>query len=81
MMSNHWVDPTGKPEQELAEQYRQKAEDIENAGYQTLITNDGLAVTTAHYWVRNSRNLMFAKQSVLSKNINGMMRTMNSYPE
>ena len=29
----HKVDPKGKPEQELAEQYRQKAEDIENAGY------------------------------------------------
>jgi len=32
----HWVDPTGKPERELAAQYRQKAEDIENAGYQRL---------------------------------------------
>jgi hypothetical protein len=30
----HFVDPTGKPEQELAEQYRQKADEIENAGYQ-----------------------------------------------
>jgi len=30
----HWVDPTGKPERELAQQYRQKAEDIENAGFQ-----------------------------------------------
>lgn len=30
----HWVDPTGNPERELAEQYRQKAEDLENAGYQ-----------------------------------------------
>ena len=29
----HEVDPTGKPERELAEQYRQKAEDVENAGY------------------------------------------------
>ena len=29
----HKVDPTGKPERELAEQYRQKAEDVENAGY------------------------------------------------
>jgi hypothetical protein len=32
----HWVDPTGKPECELAEQYRQKAEEIENAGYHRL---------------------------------------------
>jgi hypothetical protein len=30
----HWVDPTGKPEKELAEQFRRKAEDVENAGYQ-----------------------------------------------
>ena len=30
----HWVDPTGKPELELAEQHRKKAEDVENAGYQ-----------------------------------------------
>jgi hypothetical protein len=30
----HWVDPTGKPERELAEQFRSKAEDIENAGFQ-----------------------------------------------
>lgn len=29
-------DPTGKPERELAEQYRQKAEDVESAGYQRL---------------------------------------------
>ncbi len=32
----YWVDPTGKPERELANQYRQKAEDAENAGYQRL---------------------------------------------
>lgn len=30
----HWVDPTGKPERALAEQFRGKAEDIENAGFQ-----------------------------------------------
>lgn len=28
---------------------------IESANYQTLITDDGLAVTTAKFWVRNSR--------------------------
>lgn len=28
----HWVDPTGKPEQELAEQYEKKADDVENEG-------------------------------------------------
>lgn len=32
----HWVDPTGKPERDLAEQFRQKAEDVENAGFQRL---------------------------------------------
>lgn len=30
----HWVDPSGKPERELAEQFRSKAEDVENAGFQ-----------------------------------------------
>lgn len=30
----HWVDPTGKPEKELADEYRRKAEDVENAGFQ-----------------------------------------------
>ncbi len=29
----HRVDPTGKPERELAEQFREKAEDVENAGF------------------------------------------------
>lgn len=29
----HWVDPTGKPEKELAQQFRNKAEEIENAGF------------------------------------------------
>ena len=29
----HFVDPTGKPEKELAAKYRQQAEDVENAGY------------------------------------------------
>jgi len=32
----HWVDPTGQPERDLAEKYRQQAEDVENAGYQRL---------------------------------------------
>ena len=40
----HCVDPTGKPERELAEQFRQKAEDVENAGFQRLaVTLRGLA--------------------------------------
>ena len=30
----YWVDPTGKPEKELAEQIRRKADDVENAGFQ-----------------------------------------------
>lgn len=29
----HWVDPTGAPERELASQWRDKANDVENAGY------------------------------------------------
>jgi len=34
----HWVDPTGKPEKELASKYKQQADDAENAGYQRLAT-------------------------------------------
>ena len=30
------IDPTGKPERELAEKYKQKAEEVENAGYHRL---------------------------------------------
>ena len=29
----HWVDPTGKPERELADKYRAQAETVEDAGY------------------------------------------------
>ncbi len=32
----HTVDPSGKPELELAEKYKKQAEDVENAGYQRL---------------------------------------------
>lgn len=34
----HWVDPTGKPERELAARYRTQAEAVENAGYHRLAT-------------------------------------------
>lgn len=40
----HQIDPTGKPEKELAEQFRRKAEEIENAGFQRFaVTLRGLA--------------------------------------
>lgn len=32
----HWVDPTGQPERDLSDQYRGKAESVENAGFQRL---------------------------------------------
>jgi hypothetical protein len=34
----YFVDPTGKPEKDLAEKYRGKAEDVENAGFQRFAT-------------------------------------------
>ena len=34
----HWVDPTGKPERELADKYRVQAEAVEGAGYHRLAT-------------------------------------------
>lgn len=40
----HCIDPSGKPERELAEQFRSKAEEIENAGFQRFaVTLRGLA--------------------------------------
>lgn len=40
----HWVDPTGKPEKVLAEQFRVKAEEAENEGFQRFaVTLRGLA--------------------------------------
>jgi len=40
----HWVDPTGQPERDLAEDFRRKAEAVENAGFQRLaVTLRGLA--------------------------------------
>jgi len=40
----HCVDPTGKPERELAEKYRQQANDAENAGFQRFAASlKGLA--------------------------------------
>jgi hypothetical protein len=29
----HWVDPTGKPERDLAAQWREKADAVENSGF------------------------------------------------
>jgi hypothetical protein len=34
----HWVDPTAKPERELAAKYRQQADAVEDAGYHRLAT-------------------------------------------
>lgn len=40
----HWVDPTGKQEKELADNYRQKANDIEKVGcYRLAVTLRELA--------------------------------------
>lgn len=40
----HWVDPTGGPERALASQFRRRAEEVENAGFQRLaVTLRGLA--------------------------------------
>lgn len=40
----HWVDPTGKPERELAEKFRGKAEEVESAGFHRFaVTLRGLA--------------------------------------
>ncbi len=51
----HWVDPTGKPEKELAEKYRDKAEALENAGFHRF------AVTLkdlAKYYEQQAENII-----------------------
>ncbi|MBC7344624.1 MAG: hypothetical protein H5U03_04245, partial [Clostridia bacterium] len=45
----HLVDPTGRSERELAEQFRRKAEDVENAGFHRFAaTLRSLAETYDH---------------------------------
>ena len=45
----HFVDPTGKPEKELAAKYRQQGEEVENAGYYRFaITLKSLADSYEH---------------------------------
>lgn len=45
----HYVDPTGKPEKDLADKYRMQAEGVENAGYHRLaITLRELAMSYEH---------------------------------
>ena len=42
----HWVDPTGVPERELADKFRKRTEEVENAGYHRLaVTVKGIAAS------------------------------------
>lgn len=56
----HYIDSSGKPEYELSKQYMQKAEDVENAGYQRLaVTLRNLAESYEHeaeYIVDKNKN-------------------------
>jgi hypothetical protein len=55
----HWIDPKGKPERKLAEQYRQKADEVENAGYQRFaITLRGLSESYERDAKRNINEYM-----------------------
>jgi hypothetical protein len=50
----HFVDPTGKPEKELADKYKKQAEDVENAGfYRLAITLRNIAKSYEHEAERN----------------------------
>jgi len=56
----HWVDPTGKPEKELADQFRTKAEEVENAGFQRFaVTLKVLADSYDHEaeWIISDLNV------------------------
>ena len=39
MRGAHWVDPTGKPDLELAAKYKEKAEAVEEQGYHRFATS------------------------------------------
>ncbi|MEM6406404.1 MAG: hypothetical protein AAF669_07440, partial [Pseudomonadota bacterium] len=49
------IDPSGKPELELADKYRKKADIIENAGYQRLAET---LREISDYYIRNSRTVI-----------------------
>lgn len=49
------VDPTGNPERELAKQYRQKAEEVENAGYQRFA---GTLRSIAEFYDREAESVI-----------------------
>ena len=51
----YWVDPAGKPELELAEQFREKAEDVENAGYQRFAVT---LRTLSEFYVQDANRLI-----------------------
>jgi len=64
----HWIDPTGKPERELAEQFRSKAEDVENAGFQRF------AVTLKDLAERYEREA----DQIINETKTGMMANFNA---
>ena len=55
----HYVDPEGKPEKDLAEKYRQKADDVDNAGFHRFATT--LRKISDNYKKEAERNIRRAK--------------------
>ena len=55
----HYVDPEGKPEKDLAEKYRQKADDVENAGFHRFAIT--LREISDNYKKEAERNIRRAK--------------------
>jgi hypothetical protein len=55
----HYVDPTGKPERDLAEKYRAQAEAVEHAGYQRLAA---ILRTLAESYEREAENVSSSKE-------------------
>jgi len=54
----HWVDPTGRPEKELADSFRTKADEVETAGFHRFAKSlrdlaDGYDEQAAHIVARN----------------------------
>ncbi|MBN2010938.1 hypothetical protein JW960_16435 [candidate division KSB1 bacterium] len=59
----HWVDPTGKEEREFAVEYHQKAEQVENVGYQRFAVT--LRSIADHYNREAERNIVKRRNVVM----------------
>lgn len=60
----HWIDPSGEPEKLLAKEFRDKAEDIENAGY---VRFSLLLIDIAQYFEHDAKRIIKEHNDELSE--------------